>query len=73
MTRRAKLLAFLDANAASASVVNVTALRKLDVPCEFCNRASRDFVFLSYSNCIRPSCLARDAPVSLPLRSLCAS
>lgn len=29
-------MAFVDANAASASVVNVTALRKLDVPCEFC-------------------------------------
>lgn len=41
MTRRAKLLALLDANAASASVVNVRALRELDVPCGFCNRESR--------------------------------
>lgn len=41
MTRRAKLLALLDANAASASVVNVRALRELDVPRGFCNRESR--------------------------------
>lgn len=41
MTRQAKLLALLDANAAFASVVNVKALRGLDVPCGFCNRESR--------------------------------
>lgn len=41
MTQRAKLLALLDANAAFANVVNVKALRELDVPCGFCNRESR--------------------------------
>lgn len=41
MTPQAKLLALLDANAAFASVVNVKALRELDVPCGFCNRESR--------------------------------
>lgn len=68
MTRRAKLLALLDANAAFASVVNVRALRELDVPRGFCNRESRDFASLSYSNCIHPSRLGRDAPVSYSFR-----
>jgi len=62
MTRRAKLLALLDANAAFASVVNVK--ENLMSLVDFVT-ASRDFAFLSYSNCIRPSCLACNASVIL--------